>query len=779
MSSPTANWQKTACILCSLNCGLEVQTDPQTRRITKIRGDDDHPGSQGYVCEKSQRMDYYQNGADRLTSPMRRREDGSYEAVDWDTAIKEVAARFMAVKKQHGGESILYYGGGGQGNHLGGAYGDSTLKALGVKYRSNALAQEKTGEFWVQGKMFGAGVHGDFEHCEVALLIGKNPWQSHGFARTRVVLNAMHKDPQRSLIVIDPRVSETAALADYHLQIKPGTDAWCLAALAGIVVQEKLFAQPWLEQHTTGYADIESTLARIDIPRYAKICGVDEDLLRAAARRIATAKSVASLEDLGMQMNIHSTLGSYLQRLVWVLTGHYGRQGTNNAYVPFLSLAKASKGETASKKSKGPRVEKRSPVLGSKIIIGLIPCNTIPEEIITDHPKRFRAMLVESGNPVHSLADSQRMREAFRTLEFSVVIDVAMTETAREADYVLPASSQFEKAEATFFNLEFPRNAFHLRRPLFEPLAGTLPEAEIHARLLEEMGELTEKDYRGLRRMLRLGRKAFALGFMVQMATKPKVMKYAPVILYRTLGASLPKGMDSAAAIWGICMLHVMGNRRTAARAGFSGLPPLAADKLFQALLDTPSGVVFAESTYEDSWNAIGLPDHKINLHIPQLLTELDKLQNDLPPVDPDFPFILAAGERRSDTSNTAVRNSSWHKKGRYGTLRISKQDAEALGCLDGDTLKLSTRRGQVEVIAEISVMMQPGNISLPNGQGLEYRDLTGKGNGKGETIKKGVAPNELTDSSRRDFIAGTPWHKFVPAKLERVQSTGSAVAPT
>ena len=134
----SAAWQKTACILCSLNCGLEVQTDPDTRRITKIRGDDDHPGSHGYVCEKSQRMDFYQNGADRLTSPMRRNADGSYEAVDWDTAIREVAQRFLAVKQQYGGESILYYGGGGQGNHLGGAYGDSTLKALGVKFRSNA-----------------------------------------------------------------------------------------------------------------------------------------------------------------------------------------------------------------------------------------------------------------------------------------------------------------------------------------------------------------------------------------------------------------------------------------------------------------------------------------------------------------------------------------------------------------------------------------------------------------------------------------------------------------
>ena len=113
-----------------------------------------------------------------------------------------------------------------------------------------------------------------------------------------------------------------------------------------------------------------------------------------------------------------------------------------------------------------------TPVTGHRLVTGLVPCNVIPDEILTDHPDRFRAMLVESGNPVHSLADSHRMREALRALDLVVVIDVALTETAREADYVLPAASQYEKWECTFFNLEFPHNVFHLRRPLFEPTAG-------------------------------------------------------------------------------------------------------------------------------------------------------------------------------------------------------------------------------------------------------------------------------------------------------------------
>jgi anaerobic selenocysteine-containing dehydrogenase len=233
-TAETEGWKKSACIICSINCGLEIKTE--NGRITKVKGDKDNPVSQGYICEKSQRMDFYQNGADRLDSPKRRKADGTYENIDWDTAIREIAEKFKAIQQQHGGDSILYYGGGSQGNHLGGTYADSTIKALGIQYRSNALAQEKTGEGWVQGKMAGAPVHGDFEHCEVAVFLGKNPWQSHGFARTRVILREIQNDPNRAMIVIDPRRSETAKMADFHLAVKPGTDAWCLSALSAILV---------------------------------------------------------------------------------------------------------------------------------------------------------------------------------------------------------------------------------------------------------------------------------------------------------------------------------------------------------------------------------------------------------------------------------------------------------------------------------------------------------------------------------------------------------------
>ena len=140
----------------------------------------------------------------------------------------------------------MYYGGGGQGNHLGGVYGSATLKALGVRFRANAISQEKTGEVLVMGKMFGTPLRGDFEHCEVAFFVGKNPWISHGIPHARTTLKAIAADPDRAMIVIDPRVTETAAMADFHLQVRSGRDAWLIAAMAAVLVDEDLVDRDWL-----------------------------------------------------------------------------------------------------------------------------------------------------------------------------------------------------------------------------------------------------------------------------------------------------------------------------------------------------------------------------------------------------------------------------------------------------------------------------------------------------------------------------------------------------
>lgn len=402
---------------------------------------------------------------------------------------------------------------------------------------------------------------------------------------------------------------------------------------------------------------------------------------------------------------------------------------------------------------------KQSPVVGARIVGGLVPCNVIAEEILTDHPKRYRAMLVESANPAHSLADSQRMREALGALDTLVVIDVAMSETARLAHYVLPASSQFEKAEATFFNFEFPHNVFHLRRRLMTPVDGPLPEAEIHARLCEALGAVTEADYAPLRAAAAQSRTAYLQTLAMRVMPDPRLSGVAPVLLYRTL--PLPDELREGAVVLGLALKAAMSHGPALARAGFTGSPLEVGNALFEAILNSPSGVVFAVDEWPDVLRRLRTPDRKLHLALPDLLDELARtLASAEAPHDPAWPFVLTAGERRSFTANTVIRDPAWRKKDAAGALRIHPDDAAALGVADGEALRLVTRRGAIVVPIEIGGGMPRGFVSLPNGLGVTYEDGT-----------VGVAANELTAAEDRDPFVGTPWHKHVPARLERVQA--------
>jgi anaerobic selenocysteine-containing dehydrogenase len=742
-----SEWKSSACILCSCNCGIEVQLGGEdNREIVRTRGDRAHPGSQGYLCQKASGLNHYQNGKDRLTSPLRRRVDGSFESIDWDTAIDEIAQRLTAVRDEHGGDKIFYYGGGGQGNHLPGGYAAATRKVLGSVYRSNALAQEKTGEFWVNAQMFGSFVAPDFEHCDVAVFLGKNPWHSHGVQRARAWLKEFSKDETKTLIVVDPVVTETAKLADIHLRVRPGRDAWLLAAMVGVLVQEELHKQEWLAEHSLGLEEVVSAFGGIPVTEYCDISGVEPATVRAAVAAIANAESMSMFEDLGIQMNRHSTLVSYLEKLLWSLCGHFGKAGAHNMLAFLINIAGSG------------RASRKSPVVQAPIISGLVPCNVIADEILTDHPERYRAMIVETANPVHSLADSKRFARALDSLDTVVVIDIAMSETARHADYVLPAATQYEKWEATFFNFEFPENYFQLRKPLFDAPDYALTEAEIHARLVEAMGAMPQALCSDLNAALEEGgRAAYRDRFMQAMGEDPAVSELAPVILYRTLGPALPDNAAAAAPLWPIAMGHAMRDPESLRRAGFDGDPLAQADALFDAMLSEHSGVVFSKDDYDVSWQRLG-NEGRIQLVIPELLEELAVLDEGAGQLeDKDYPFVLMAGERRDYTANTIYRDAAWRRKDMHGALRMSPGDAERLGLASGDKARIRTRAGSATTLVEVNDRMLPGHISLPNGFGLDNED--------GERV--GVAPNELTSLEDRDRFAGTPWHKYVPAQLE------------
>ena len=325
---------------------------------------------------------------------------------------------------------------------------------------------------------------------------------------------------------------------------------------------------------------------------------------------------------------------------------------------------------------------------------------------------------------------------------------------------MLPALTQYEKYECTFFNLEFPTNVFHLRSPVIPAPDGPLGEPEIHSRLVRALGALTDDDLSGLADAAERGYDAYAEAFGARMAERPHLASMASVMLYETLGPSLPGDAKAAAALWGVAQLCAATYPDSVRSAGFKGDGAALGNALFEAVLRERRGLVFSVDDHEANWDWIGRarPSGRLDLAIPELLEELSGLMEEADETDPEFPFVLSAGERRAYTAMTLMRNPEWRKRDAEGALRINPDDAVRLGLSDGAHAHVTTARGRCTAPVEITGNLRPGHISLPNGYGLA--------NGADGPVT-GVAPNELTSSAHRDWLAGTPLHKHVPARVE------------
>lgn len=746
-------WKRTACILCYVNCGLEVATED--RAIVRVRGDRANGRSQGYLCQKAQRLHWYGNHADRLTSPLRRRPDGTHEPVSWATALREIAARLNAIRAAHGSEAFAFYGGGGQGNHLGGAYFGALREFLGATKHFNALSQEKTGDFWVNGHLFGAQLchtAEDIEHTDLLVVLGCNPWMAHGFQAARNAVNEIKKAPGRRMIVIDPRRTEVAEVADLHLQLRPGTDAFLLAAILSMILRRGGEAADFLAAHSVGMEDVRAALLAVPVDAWVRHAGVAmADVERAVDMILAAASMVVRVE-LGIQQSRHSTLNSYLEKLLYLLTGNFGRAGTNALHTWLQPLFRNSRGE-------------RSTVTGQEIIGGLLPTNRFADEVLSDHPARVRAVWVDSNNPANTAADTARFEQAFRALDLSVVVDVAYTETAALADFVLPAASQYEKWECTFFTFEWPRNYFQLRAPLFEPLPGTLPEAEIYARVLDAMGALPAANVIDELRELAAHDRAAMMSRAFQLfGEQPQFAPIAAVLLYRTLGPTLPDGAAAAAPLWAACHRTAADHPRAVQRALDTTAEGLdLGERLFERVLSSRSGLVFTAHEYEEIWNLVKQPDGKIHLAIPQLLDWLRALDPAAEQPDPAYPFTLVAGQRRMHNANQIFRTPAWRKSDPDGALHIHPDDLAALGGSRGGWMAVETGTGRIVTRVESDPSMRRGLVALPHGYGQAYPD------GHGNRLVDGPRLNVITAHDDCDPIAATPHHKNVAVRLAPV----------
>jgi anaerobic selenocysteine-containing dehydrogenase len=459
---------------------------------------------------------------------------------------------------------------------------------------------------------------------------------------------------------------------------------------------------------------------------------------------------------------VNSTLNSYLEKLLILLTGSLGRPGTNQLHTWLAPLWGNSQGKVY-----GPT--------GDEIIAGLLPPNSFPRAIMADHPERLRAVFVDSSNPANTVSDTEEVERALRSLDLLVVVDVALTETARLAHYVLPASSQYEKCEFTLFNFEFPTNYFHVRPAVLPPLPGTLPEPEIYTRLARALGILPGDNVLApLRAAAERSRADFDRAFQAFLKDNPSTAPAAALVLYNTLGPTLPGGTASAATLWPAAQLCARRNPDAVRRALDlpADVPNAAlAERLFACLVTSPQGIAFSRHDYDEVWSLVDTPDHKVRLAIPEMLEWLARLDPGQAEPGPDFPFVLAAGQRRLFNANQIFRDPAWRRSDPDGALLVHPLDLAALDAEDGGWLAVQSPRGRIVVRAEADPSMRRGQLALPHGFGQAYPAADG------ERLTNGPRINLLTAGDNRDPVAGTPYHKHVPVRLEKPTADEAAAA--
>lgn len=736
----------TACVLCAQNCGLVVEVE--NNRIVKVKGDKTNLRSEGYVCRKGMSVASHQHNADRLKYPLKRVGE-HFERISWGQAIDEISEKLKDIIAKHGPRAFAYMGGGGQACHFEAGFGVRLLRGLGSHYHYGALAQEFSGMFWAHGRMFGRQylhLEVDVKETDLLLAIGWNGMQSHQIPQAPRQLLRLSKDPEKLLIVIDPRLSETAKIADIHLPIRPGTDALLLRAMIAIILQEGWEKKDDLERHASGFEGIKPLFTGFDVREAVRTCQLDFDRVREVCHLFATRKSCLR-NDLGVFMNRHSAVSSYLEVILLALCGRIGARG-GNVFPGHLMPIGAHSDE------RNPKTW-RTLATNFPPVTGVFPPNAMPEEILSDHPERLRAVLVSGSNPLRSFADTTAYEKAFKRLDLLVTAELAMTETATLSHYVLPSRSGYESWDAAFFALTFPGIFFQMRRPIIEAEGEPLELGEIHLRLADRMG-LIPPIPDSLLKAAEAGHAAFGLALMDYVQKEPTAMKAMPFILGKTLGKAM--GSVHLAALWGLLQTLPKTFRKNAVRAGFSPGMGLG-EELFQKIMDHPEGLWIAQVDPDTNFEQLHTEDGKINLLIPELMDELksiDALNEETAlTTDPAFPLVLMAGRHFSMNANTLMRNPAWNRGKRVCTLTMHPTDAEVLSMTDGQMVRVTTEAGSLEIELEITDTARKGHVVIPHGFGMVY-------DGKAY----GVNVNRLTKNTHRDWL-GTPMHRYVPCRVE------------
>jgi anaerobic selenocysteine-containing dehydrogenase len=731
------------CNLCEAICGIQIAVqnplDVSNRKTVRdsnhvvdqletrnsklgtgnrldIRGDKDDPFSRGYICPKAAALGDLHYDKDRLKHPVRRTPHG-WQRIGWDEAFDEVARNLKRIHAVHGRNSIATYLGNPTVHNYGALlFAPGFIRSLHTRNRFSATSVDQLAHHLSAYLMFGHQLLvpvPDLDRSKFFLILGANPAVSNGSMMTAPGMSHRLQEIRArggKVILIDPRFTETARLADRHLFIKPGTDVLLLLALLHVVFEEGLTRLGPLAAFTKSVETIGNLVAEFPPERVASTTGIDSAQIRILAREFAAAQSAVCYGRIGVSTQEFGGVCQWLINVLNIVTGNLDRAGgamfTSPAFDPISAPASlAPRGSFARWHS---RVRKLPEFAGE------LPVVTLAEEILTEGPGQIRALVTSAGNPVLSTPNGRELDRALAELEYMISIDPYINETTRHAHIILPPSSSLERAHYDVaFHLLAVRNTTKFSPALFEPEAETRHDWEIFVELqtrlkheglfgslLGRMKRTVIKRFFGPERILDLGLRFGPYG--------AKFNPFSKGLTLRKLKAAV-HGIDL-----GPLASCLPGRLRTSEKC-----IELAPEVLVQDVARVKAK--FLDTASPES-----------NGH------------------------LLLIGRRQLRSNNSWMHNSQRLVRGQSAktrcTILMHPTDAAHRHLITGQKVSVRSRVGSVSVPIEITEEMMPGVVSIPHGWGHERLgvQLEVAQQHAGESI------NDLTDNLTIDALCGT-----------------------
>ena len=646
------------CSLCEATCGVVVTVDGD--QVVSIRGDKDDPMSKGYLCAKGPALADIHHDPDRLRRPLVKAGDGWREA-SWDEAFDLVASKLRAIRAEHGNDAVAIYQGNPSAHNLGIlAYGQLLWRAFRTKNRYSATSVDQLNHMLAGYLMFGHQLVipiPDIDHTDLFICFGANPAASNGSLMTapnvRGKLKAIQERGGR-VVVIDPRRTETVAVATEHHFIRPGTDALLMLAMVNVLFDEGLV-------RTTRPAlglDALRDAAKPFTPEATSVAtGVEPDVVRDLARSLASTPRAVVYGRVGVSTQEFGGLCAWLLNVLNALTGHLDERGGAMFPLPAVDLVSL----TGRAKESGSFDTFRSRGRGLPEFGGELPVAELAAEMEAPGSRQIRAFVCAAGNPVLSTPNGRRLERALAGLDFMVSIDMYLNETSRFADVILPPAAHLERPH---YDLLFPlfgvRNGARYVPAVFERDAEQRHDWEICLELLTRT--FPPKAVRGPMRWL--------------------------------LGARGPEGMINLAMRMGPQKgMSLKKLRRNPSGIDLGPLQPQLPKRLFNK-------------------------SKAVELAPEQFLADLPRLQERWAGGAGDGTLVLIGRRHIRSNNSWMHNSERLMTGGDRCTLLVHPSDAATRGLVHGHRATVTSPAGSVDVPVEVSDTVMPGVVCMPHGYG-------------------------------------------------------------